>query len=312
MSPLLSPESPELDDAHLALLAHYAKHLGRAPKAIRFAPHSGERRSRQKGHGMEMLELRAYQASDDLRHIDWRVTARTGQTHTRLYAQENDHQRLLLLDLSSSAYFGTRHTFISTRFIQLAGIIAWRSKQQGDTLSYRVTYGNQEHASNKSANLSALLSQLKDASQIAHRASASNTSIWSNSLLTNKAHNKDVIILTDKQNWSDSEESALIRLAQHNSVHWIQIIDSNLFNLPAGQYQIVDSQIVDSQMTNNQGVKSVSISKNSMQQAKLDFFAENSRMKEKLASFGIRHQIFDITEAPEKIARYLLSQGALH
>ncbi|MGO2234141.1 DUF58 domain-containing protein [Marinomonas sp. UCMA 3892] len=303
MSPLLSPESPELDDAHFALLASYAKHLGRAPKAIRFATNSGERRSRQKGHGMEMLELRAYQASDDLRHIDWRVTARTGQAHTRLYAQENDHQRLLLLDLSSSAYFGTRHTFIATRFLQLAGIIAWRSKQQGDTLSYRITYGNQEHASNKSGTLATLLSHLKDASKIENRINGSNTtSIWSNSLLANKAHNKDVIILTDKQSWNQDEESALMKLAEHNSVHWIQIIDSNVFNLPAGQYQMAD----------NNGIKPVTITKNSMQQAKADFLSQNTLMRKKLASFGIRHQIFDITESPEKIARYLLSQGALH
>lgn len=303
MSPLLSPESPELDNVHFALLASYAKHLGRAPKAIRFATNSGERRSRQKGHGMEMLELRAYQASDDLRHIDWRVTARTGQAHTRLYAQENDHQRLLLLDLSSSAYFGTRHTFIATRFLQLAGIIAWRSKQQGDTLSYRITYGNQEHASNKSGTLATLLSHLKDASKIENRINGSNTtSIWSNSLLANKAHNKDVIILTDKQSWNQDEESALMKLAEHNSVHWIQIIDSNVFNLPAGQYQMAD----------NNGIKPLTITKNSMQQAKADFLSQNTLMRKKLASFGIRHQIFDITESPEKIARYLLSQGALH
>jgi uncharacterized protein (DUF58 family) len=303
MSPLLSPESPELDDAHFALLAHYAKHLGRAPKAIRFATNAGDRRSRQKGHGMEMLELRAYQASDDLRHIDWRVTARTGQAHTRLYAQENDHQRLLLLDLSSSAYFGTRHTFISTRLIQLAGIIAWRSKQQGDTLSYRLTYGSEEHASNKSGTLSSLLSQLKEASHLEHRTNESRPdSIWSNTLLTNKMHNKDVIILTDKQTWSDSEESTLMQLAKHNSVHWIQIIDSNVYNLPAGQYQMADRH----------GVKQVNISKHSMQQAKIDFFEQNAMMRKKLAAFGIRHQLFDITESPEKIARYLLSQGALH
>ncbi|MFQ3187406.1 DUF58 domain-containing protein [Marinomonas primoryensis] len=303
MSPLLSPKSPELDDAHFALLAHYAKHLGRAPKAIRFATNAGDRRSRQKGHGMEMLELRAYQASDDLRHIDWRVTARTGQAHTRLYAQENDHQRLLLLDLSSSAYFGTRHTFISTRLIQLAGIIAWRSKQQGDTLSYRLTYGSEEHASNKSGTLSSLLSQLKEASHLEHRTNESRPdSIWSNTLLTNKMHNKDVIILTDKQTWSDSEESALMQLAKHNSVHWIQIIDSNVYNLPAGQYQMADRH----------GVKQVNISKHSMQQAKIDFFEQNALMRKKLATFGIRHQLFDITESPEKIARYLLSQGALH
>jgi uncharacterized protein (DUF58 family) len=302
MSPLLSPESPELDDTHFALLAHYAKHLGRAPKAIRFATSSGERRSRQKGHGMEMLELRAYQASDDLRHIDWRVTARTGQAHTRLYAQENDHQRLLLLDLSSNAYFGTRHSFISTRFIQLAGLIAWRSKQQGDTLSYRLAFGSADHASNKTGTLPTLLNQLKDASRLQHRAEVSNpNSIWSNNIVTGKARNKDVILLTDKQSWDASEETALLQLAKHNTVHWVQIIDSNIYNLPAGQYQMAD----------HQGIKQVNVNKQTMKQAQSDFVKQNTLLRTKLSALGIRHQAFDLTESPEKIARYLLSQGAL-
>ncbi|ETX09764.1 hypothetical protein MUS1_06095 [Marinomonas ushuaiensis DSM 15871] len=302
MSPLLSPVSPELDEAHFALLAHYAKHLGRAPKAIRFAINAGERRSRQKGHGMEMLELRAYQASDDLRHIDWRVTARTGQAHTRLYAQENDHQRLLLVDLSNHAYFGTRHTFISTRLIQLAGIIAWRSKQQGDTLSYRLSYGEKEYASNKQGMLPNFLHQLQDASLLENRAqNMKKNSVWAHSQLTAKAHNKDVIILTDKQSWSDVEESALMQLARHNSVHWIQIIDSNAYNLPVGQYQMADQN----------GIQRVSISKKTMEHAKTAFVEQNTLMRKKLATIGIRHQLFDLTESPEKIARYLLSQGAL-
>lgn len=302
INPLLSPESPELDDKHFVLLGHYAKHLGRAPKAIRFATASGEQRSRKKGHGMEMLELRAYQPSDDLRHIDWRVTARTGQAHTRLYAQENDHQRILLLDLSSSAYFGTRHSFISTRFTQLAGLIAWRSKQQGDTLSYRLTYGDQDCASNKVSTLPKLLSQLKNASGLKHRMRTTNiSSVWSNTPITHKSHNKDVIILTDKQSWEDKDESTLMQLAKNNNVYWVQIIDSNVYNLPAGQYQMAD----------NDGIKQINVSKQGLKQAQVDFSVQNRVLRTRLATLGIRHQLFDITESPEKIARFLLSQGAL-
>jgi hypothetical protein len=65
-------------------------------------------------------------------------------------------------------------------------------------------------------------------------------------------------------------------------------------------------------MADRHGVKQVNISKHSMQQAKIDFFEQNALMRKKLAAFGIRPQLFDITESPEKIARYLLSQGALH
>ncbi|MBR7889199.1 DUF58 domain-containing protein [Marinomonas sp. A79] len=301
MNPLLAP-SPELDDTHFALLAHYAKHLGRAPKAMRFAATTGERRSRQKGHGMEMLELRSYQASDDLRHIDWRVTARTGQAHTRLYAQENDHQRLLLMDLSPSAYFGTKHTFISTRFAQLAGLIAWRSKQQGDALSYRLTYGAQHQTSGNTQSLSVLLAQLKNATALSHRADKYTAdSIWTGSPLIHHAHNKDVIILTDKQYWDDKEEAALWQLAKHNRVHWVQIIDSHAFNLPAGHYQ----------MTSGFGIQRISVTESGIQQAKADFFASNARFKHRLSLLGIEHYVFDLNESPEKIARTLLAKGAL-
>ncbi|MDB4837367.1 DUF58 domain-containing protein [Marinomonas sp.] len=302
MNPLLAPDSPILEDAHFTLLAHYAKHLGRAPKAMRFSTTVGESRSRKKGHGMEMLELRTYQPSDDLRHIDWRVTARTGQAHTRLYAQENDHQRLLLLDLSNSAYFGTRHTFISTRFIQLAGLIAWRSKQQGDTLSYRLNYGLKDQASNRANDFPALMQHLRNASALHHReVEQSSSSIWSSNIMAARTHNKDVIILTDKQDWQPSDDSVLRQLAKHNMVHWIQIIDSNAYKLPTGQYRMAD----------HRGVTQINVTKQSMQKAKDSFFQKNTALSKKLTSYGIHHQMFDLTESPEKIARYLLSQGAL-
>ncbi|MCB5162403.1 DUF58 domain-containing protein [Marinomonas algarum] len=303
MSPLLAPLSPELDDAHFSLLAHYAKHLGRAPKAKRFATNVGERRSRQKGHGMEMLELRAYQASDDLRHIDWRVTARTGQAHTRLYAQENDHQRLLLLDLSPNAYFGTQHTFISTRLLQLAGLIAWRSIQQGDALAYRIRYGEQEHQSQKTE-LPRLLNSLREASCLQHRTTTpphQNSSIWVDNAFISRTHNKDVIILTDKQYWDSHEESALLKLAKHNRVHWVQVIDNKAFQLPAGHYQ----------MTDGTNVRRLSVSDASLKNAKEDFLTRNTQFKQALLSMDIQHHPFDLSEPPERIARYLLSQGAL-
>lgn len=301
MNTLLSPDSPELDESDFALLAHYAKHLGRANKATRFTSKTGERRSNQKGHGMEMLELRQYQPSDDLRHIDWRVTARTGHAHTRLYSQENDHQRLLFLDLTQASYFSTRHTFISTRFCQLAGIIAWRSQQQGDKLSYRLSYGNQSHERDSKSSIHLLLQQLRSGTLVDNRKQPSLGASWHHSQNAIKSHNKDVIILTDKQHWSDHEQLSLQQLAKHNNVHWVQIFDHHAFELPPGQYRFADAD----------GPKTIQVTKRSAEQAKNDFFTQNDTLRKKLAMMGIRHQLFDISESPEKIARYLLDQGAL-
>ncbi|SBS36716.1 hypothetical protein MSP8887_02688 [Marinomonas spartinae] len=301
MNPLLSPDSPELAETDFALLAHYAKHLGRANKATRFTLKNGERRSNQKGHGMEMLELRQYQPSDDLRHIDWRVTARTGHAHTRVYSQENDHQRLLFLGLSQTAYFSTRHTFISTRLSQLAGIIAWRSEQQGDKLSYRFVFGNESHEQNNKQSIHQLLSHLTTATQVKNRQHEPSTACWHRSAITNKAHNRDVIILTDKQSWSEQEQLSLWQLAKHNRVHWVQVFDYHAFELPPGEYRFADAN----------GSKTLQVTKKSTAQAKKDFFDDNARLRKKLATIGIHHQLFDINESPEKIAKYLLDQGAL-
>ncbi|RBO83771.1 uncharacterized protein DUF58 [Marinomonas aquiplantarum] len=302
MSALLAPSSPELQEVDFAQLGHYAKHLGRAPRAHHFALTSGERHAHLKGQGLEMLELRAYQASDDLRHIDWRVTARTGQAQTRLYAQENEHQRLLLMDLSSEAYFGTKHSFISTRFVQLAGIIAWRTKQQGDKLSYRLCFGGQDIWQQTTPLLPKLFHPLSQASLIQSRHHATPAlQILTPNPVSLKARNKDVIILTDKQQLGRPETLYLKQLAQHNKVFWVQIIDVNTFKLVPGQYQIKSVS----------GESIVHVSKHSSNLAQQAFQKQNQQLKKQLNQLDIEHLVFDLSEPPEGIARYLLSLGAI-
>ncbi|BFM47907.1 DUF58 domain-containing protein [Marinomonas sp. THO17] len=302
MSLLLSPVSPELTETDFAVFAHYAKHLGRAPKAKHYAFNTGDKYSHLKGQGLEMLELRAYQPSDDLRHIDWRVTARTGKAHTRLYAQEHEHQRLLMLDLSADAYFGTRHTFIATRFIQLAAIIAWRSQQQGDVLTYRLCFAGEDHQQQKLSNLSMLFQLLSRASQIINRSQAqASLQIAKPDAITKKMRNKDIILLTDKQSLSPQELAHLHYLAEHNKVFWVQIIDDNAFNLAAGQYHIKHAK----------GSDLVNVSHTSAELARASFIKHNQQLKHKLNHLGIEHLLFDLGEPPEGIARSLLSMGAL-
>ena len=61
-----------------------------------------------KGRGMEFAEARPYQPGDDVRHIDWRVTARTGRTHTKLYREERERPVMLVLDQCRQMFFGSR------------------------------------------------------------------------------------------------------------------------------------------------------------------------------------------------------------
>jgi uncharacterized protein (DUF58 family) len=97
-----------------------------------------------RGRGMEYHESRPYQPGDDIRSIDWRVTARSGQTHTKVYREERERPVLLWLDLSRSMFFGTRVCFKSVLAAKLAALLAWSSVLHGDRVGYLV-FSEQQH-----------------------------------------------------------------------------------------------------------------------------------------------------------------------
>lgn len=95
---------------------------------------AGHRSSLIKGRGMEFAEVRHYQQGDDVRTIDWRVTARTGQTHTKLFVEERERPILLLIDLSQSLYFGSSLLLQSVQAGHLATTLGWNAIHHGDRL----------------------------------------------------------------------------------------------------------------------------------------------------------------------------------
>lgn len=95
---------------------------------------AGNYLARSKGRGMEFDEVRHYQHGDDIRAIDWRVTARTGKTHTKLFREELERPVLVAADLSPSMRFGSQLLFKSVQTCHLAALLAWHSKKSGDKI----------------------------------------------------------------------------------------------------------------------------------------------------------------------------------
>ncbi len=93
---------------------------------------SGGHGSRFRGRGMEFAESRIYQPGDDVRSIDWRVTARTGRPHTKLFQEERERPVILLVDLGASMFFGTRTAYKSVVAAEAAALIAWAAMGGGD------------------------------------------------------------------------------------------------------------------------------------------------------------------------------------
>ncbi len=98
------------------------------------AQQNGGLLSHFKGRGMEFDEARLYQHGDDIRTIDWRVTARTGKTHTKLFREEREKPVFISVDNRPAMQFATRGVFKSVQAKKLAGLLAWAASQQGDRI----------------------------------------------------------------------------------------------------------------------------------------------------------------------------------
>ena len=95
---------------------------------------SGRYASRLRGRGLNFEELRRYHPGDDIRTMDWKVTARTRSPHVRVYTEEKDRAVLLLVDQRQNMFFGSRDRLKSVTAAELAALAAWRALDVGDRI----------------------------------------------------------------------------------------------------------------------------------------------------------------------------------
>lgn len=130
---------PASDPAQDGVVARLADLVAARPRGGAFAAGRkvatqmlGAHRSAFRGRGMEFDEVRAYHPGDDVRTIDWRVTARTGRPHTKLFQEERERPVLLLVDARAAMRFGTRGCFKSVLAAKAAAVLAWMGIAGGD------------------------------------------------------------------------------------------------------------------------------------------------------------------------------------
>ncbi len=104
--------------------------LGRRNRAL--SNLAGPIKSNFRGRGIDFEEVRSYQPGDDIRTIDWRVTARTGSAHTKLFREERERPVLVVVDQRNSMFFGSSHCFKSVLAGHLASLLAWSALNGGD------------------------------------------------------------------------------------------------------------------------------------------------------------------------------------
>ncbi len=123
--------APTLDE----LVALRRSVLGRRPPRRGRHGLSGQATSPIRGRGMEYAESREYAIGDDARHIDWRLTARTGKPHTKLFQAERERLTLIVADTAPTLYFGTRTRFKSVQAARAGAVACWAAVRDGDRLA---------------------------------------------------------------------------------------------------------------------------------------------------------------------------------
>ena len=213
---------------------------------------SGEVRSAFKGRGIEMEEIREYTYGDNVRDIDWRVTARKKTPYTKIYAQERDREIYVLLDLSSSMVFATKKELKSVTAAKTAALIGWLAQENHDRFGTVIYDGSQIHTFKSQHNRAYLLAILKKISDISQKIlqknqlpTENNNSLsrplqTMNKLIKNRAA---VFIVSDFFKFGDIEKKALATLSKKAQVYCVNVYDVLEDNAPkAGEYMAAEGK----------------------------------------------------------------------
>jgi len=226
----------------LLTLRGEARRLKLAPRGKVLATQSGGHLSPFRGRGMEFDEARVYQPGDDTRNMDWRVTARAGVPHVKVFREERERPVWLLVDQGPSMRFGTRISFKSVVAAQAAALLAWAAVERGDRVGGLI-FGEGGHFQQRPAarthGLLPLLQVL--ASGPAPGEGCTGVSGAAAKLVHGVRPGSLVFILSDFQDLSPSHSPWLAQLGRTNELVLLHIRDP-LEELPppAGLYPVTD------------------------------------------------------------------------
>jgi uncharacterized protein (DUF58 family) len=208
---------------------------------------TGAHRSRFRGRGMDYQESRHYQAGDDIRNMDWRITARAGRPHVKLYEEERERPVVTLLDLGPSMFFGTRGAFKSVTAARLAALVGWAAIANHDRIGALLFNGEHHELQPASGRRSVMrliraLAKAGDpAIGLAHAADPGALSTALARLRRVARPGSLVFLISDFYSMDKETGRHLSRLRRHSDIVACQVADPlELAPPPAGRYGITD------------------------------------------------------------------------
>lgn len=235
----------EVELTDLIALKRYAQKIKYKPEA--HITRVGNHLSKLRGRGMDFAEVRNYQAGDEIRHMEWRVTARTGRPHVKLYQEERERPVVFLTDFNPSMYFGTRVAFKSVVAAQLTAMIAWVAVKKGDRVG-GIFFSASDHSEftpcGREAGVLSLLASLTQYTN--SRTTHAQPKPLSELLLRLRRVTRPgsiIVLVSDFYNLDKDCEQHLSRLRYHNDILAYTICDSLELSPPKPQrYAITNGQ----------------------------------------------------------------------
>lgn len=217
---------------------------------------SGRHRSKLRGRGLDFDEVRQYIPGDDIRNIDWKVTARVGVTHTKEFTEEKERPVLFVVDQTLNMFFGSTVYFKSVIASHLTALGCWRTIDVGDRVGGIVFNNHKDFYESPKRDRRSVQRFLSKISEFNHELSATKTEHKHNIenpllkvlLKTNEVvtHDYLVVIISDLNYVSEAVMKQIIRLKKNNDVIFGSIwdpmeqeIQSKKIIVSDGEYQIL-------------------------------------------------------------------------
>ncbi|MBX2881282.1 MAG: DUF58 domain-containing protein [Granulosicoccus sp.] len=227
------------------MLRAAADALQRKVKKKSQAPIDGGSVSSRLGRGLDFAEVREYQPGDDVRLIDWKVTARSGKAHTKLFVEERERPVLLLVDYRATMRFGTRGMFKCELAARLAAILGWCAVAARDRIGGFVIADDWHTEIRPQAGRRGLMALFRAIEQGQNRQPSQGAEQFAKSLsrLRHSVHGgSTVILLSDFHGFDQAARTALGSVRRTLDILAVHVSDPLDRTLPKpGNYPMVGS-----------------------------------------------------------------------
>ncbi len=227
----------------------YISYLKKISSKISLSTQAGDVKSAFKGRGIELEEVRKYAYGDNVRDIDWRITARKDAPYTKLYAEEKDREIYVALDMSSYMVFGTKKQLKTVSGAKLVGLLGWLAHESKDKFGCLLSLEDDDYffkANKTKQSLLAIFKTLSKKSQEVLKEQRTSQLRFYKSLKflqKNVKNNATVFVISDFNFMNEDLQKAIAGLSKKFNVYLINIFDILEDIAPkSGEYMVSDNK----------------------------------------------------------------------